>query len=258
MKYKKGDTLIEVMLAVGIFSMVAVVIVSVMSSGTSGAQTALETTLTREEIDAQAEALRFIHSAYISNKSTEDTRYSDLWSSITNKAVNSSNISNLSSDILQYTPTDCDSLYDSANPEAKLHGFIINYRQLGNANADFKNPNNATSILFTGNSSPSKLKAATTYPRLTFSQSEQKNETELVDTLDNSNLYRAEGIYVIAVKDNSGTQIIYDDGNTKSKSAFYDFYIRTCWYGTDATQPSTISTVIRLYNPDIVDEVTNP
>ena len=42
---KRGDTLIEVMLAVGIFSMVAVAVVAVMSGGTSSAQTALETTL---------------------------------------------------------------------------------------------------------------------------------------------------------------------------------------------------------------------
>ena len=61
---KKGDTLIEVLLAVGIFSMIAISVVAVMSGGTSSAQTALETTLTREEIDAQAEALRYIHDSY--------------------------------------------------------------------------------------------------------------------------------------------------------------------------------------------------
>ncbi|MBR3132226.1 hypothetical protein IKG33_02355 [Candidatus Saccharibacteria bacterium] len=255
MKYRKGDTLIEVMLAVGIFSMVAVVIVSVMSSGTSGAQTALETTLAREEIDAQAEALRFIHSAYISNKSTEDTRYSALWKSITKKAVNNRDLSNFDGNILQYTPSDCSSLYD-VNGEAKLYGFVIDYRQLGNTNAKFDAPDDDNSVLFTGDAS-SKLQEATTYPRLTFSKTEYKNETVLADDLDNSNLYKAEGIYVIVVKDTGGTQIVYDDNLTRGKSAFYDFYIRTCWYGTDATQPSTISTVIRLYNPDIVDEV-NP
>ena len=76
---KKGDTLIEVTLAVGIFSMVAVAVVAVMSNGTAGAQTSLETTLTREQIDAQAEALRFIHSAYISDMEGLDGRYSKLW-----------------------------------------------------------------------------------------------------------------------------------------------------------------------------------
>ena len=69
---KRGDTLIEVMLAVGIFSMVAVAVVAVMSGGTSSAQTALETTLAREEIDAQAEALRFIQASYIADKNSGD------------------------------------------------------------------------------------------------------------------------------------------------------------------------------------------
>ena len=75
---KRGDTLIEVMLAVGIFSMVAVAVVAVMSGGTSSAQTALETTLTREAIDAQAEALRFIQSSYIAEKDNVNGDYARL------------------------------------------------------------------------------------------------------------------------------------------------------------------------------------
>ena len=85
---KRGDTLIEVMLAVGIFSMVAVAVVAVMSGGTSSAQTALETTLTREAIDAQAEALRFIQSSYIAEKdNTADASYAKLWRAITGNAL---------------------------------------------------------------------------------------------------------------------------------------------------------------------------
>ena len=68
---KKGDTLIEVLLAVGIFSMIAISVVAVMSGGTSSAQTARETTLAREAIDAQAEALRFIQTAYISDRDSD-------------------------------------------------------------------------------------------------------------------------------------------------------------------------------------------
>ena len=63
------------------------------------------------------------------------------------------------------------------------------------------------------------------------------------------NLFHAEGIYVMAVKDADSTNLVNESGN---KSAFYDFYIRTCWYGTDAKEPSTISTVIRLYDPDAI------
>ena len=86
---KKGDTLIEVLLAVGIFSMIAISVVAVMSGGTSEAQLALETTLTREEIDAQAEALRYIHDSYISDKNSENSNLPtvNLWKRITGNAI---------------------------------------------------------------------------------------------------------------------------------------------------------------------------
>lgn len=60
-----GDTLIEVLFAVTVFSLVAVGSLSIMNQGTATAQRSLEITLVRQEIDAQAETLRFIHDSYI-------------------------------------------------------------------------------------------------------------------------------------------------------------------------------------------------
>ncbi len=60
-----GDTLIEVLFAVTVFSLVAVGSLSIMNQGTATAQRSLEITLVRQEIDGQAEALRFIHDSYI-------------------------------------------------------------------------------------------------------------------------------------------------------------------------------------------------
>ncbi|MBQ2660555.1 InlB B-repeat-containing protein, partial [Candidatus Saccharibacteria bacterium] len=51
------------------------------------------------------------------------------------------------------------------------------------------------------------------------------------------------------------TNIIKDDNTAESDSAFYDFYIRTCWYGNDGETPSTISTVVRLYDPLRTSEI---
>jgi prepilin-type N-terminal cleavage/methylation domain-containing protein len=62
---QKGDTLIEVLFAVTVFSLVAVGSLSIMNQGTTVAQRSLETTLVRQEIDAQAETLRFVHDSYI-------------------------------------------------------------------------------------------------------------------------------------------------------------------------------------------------
>lgn len=61
----RGDTLIEVLFATAIFSLVAVGGISVMNQGTAASQRALEITMVRNEIDAQAETLRFLNSSYI-------------------------------------------------------------------------------------------------------------------------------------------------------------------------------------------------
>lgn len=60
-----GDTLIEVMFAVAVFAMVAVGCISIMNQGVATAQRSLEVTLVRQQIDAQAETLRYIHDAYV-------------------------------------------------------------------------------------------------------------------------------------------------------------------------------------------------
>lgn len=232
---KRGDTLIEVMLAVGIFSMVAIAVVAVMSGGTSSAQTALETTLAREEIDAQAEALRFIQSSYIAEKDNENGKFAQLWKNITtssNVVIGNDNISA----VAQYSPSDCAALYDDDDGQAKKYGFIINTHALGS--------DNPSSALVWAAANTDLFSPASTYPRLIYTN-EDASLTASGDTLN-----KAEGIYIIAVKD-PGTQIVGKDTKT---SAYYDFYIRTCWYGTGDQSPSTISTVMRLYDPGIAED----
>lgn len=63
----RGDTLIEVLLAITVFSLVAVGAMAIMNSGTATSQRALEISLVRNEIDAQAETLRFLNASYIAN-----------------------------------------------------------------------------------------------------------------------------------------------------------------------------------------------
>lgn len=64
-KLQKGDTLIEVLFAVTVFSLVAVGALSIMNSGVATGQRALEISLVREQMDAQAEALRYVHDSYV-------------------------------------------------------------------------------------------------------------------------------------------------------------------------------------------------
>ncbi len=78
----KGDTIIEVILAVTIFSLVAVGAMTIMTSGIAMAQRTLEITQVRHQIDAQAEMLRYIRD----RSSEEDLHYADMWNKITTSA----------------------------------------------------------------------------------------------------------------------------------------------------------------------------
>ena len=221
---KKGDTLVEVTLAVGIFSMVAIAVVAVMSGGTSNTQTALETTLAREEIDIQAETLRFIQ-ASAAAEGASDGLFSKLWKNITEGAIAEEDAEDAGA-IYHFSPTSCSSIYpdpDDGEPDAFLqNAFFIDPEKLQNENyrgdAVVSYPDNRN--LFHSTS---------TYPRI----------------YDGN----AEGIFVVAVKD-SGTKILSPStsgiSSENSVSYYYDFYIRTCWDSPGSDRPSTISTVIRL------------
>jgi len=63
--FQHGDTLVEVLFATAVFSLVAVSCMSIMNQGAATAQRALEISLVRNEIDAQAETLRFLNASYI-------------------------------------------------------------------------------------------------------------------------------------------------------------------------------------------------
>lgn len=230
--FKKGDTLIEVTLAVGIFSMIAIAVASLMNHGTADAQLALENTLAREEIDAQADALRYIHNAYAANKEGETQPATALWKRITSdeNVIDLNGISEKDREsITKYAPTTCENAMKNITKGA----FVLNTRNLG-LGADAYVP-------------LSTFNQASTYPRLVFNNSSDK----LIENLDSSELNRAEGLYVIAVKDPDSTNIVGE----KEKSAYYDFYIRSCWYGAGEKTPSTIHTVIRLHDASVIKDI---
>lgn len=242
---KKGDTLIEVTLAVGIFSLVAVAVVAVVNNSTSGAQASLETTLAREEIDAQAEALRFIQSSYVnSNTATDpeaDNKYKELWKKITSYATTATSR-------LDYTPATCQELYEKSIasgtiPIVEQNAFIINPKKLGYSDID-------AAVISARNST--NFYPASTYPRIIYT-SEDSDNNALLNANTNNGISRIEGIYIIAIK--GPKTLVVGSGGSPDKntsSAYYDFYIRSCWYGPGANTPSTISTVMRLYDPDVV------
>lgn len=110
----RGDTLIEVLFATAAFSLVAVSGLSIMNQGTAASQRALEITLVRQQIDAQAEALRFLNASYIAAFKTGITSYpgtpADEWHLIKALAPDNANISPL----------------DNCNPGLNTNRFILN------------------------------------------------------------------------------------------------------------------------------------
>ena len=81
LRTEKGDTIIEVLLAITIFSLVSVGAMTIMNQGTNAAQRALEITLVRQQIDAQAEALRAAQQAFASTVNPSAT----TWQAIKNQ-----------------------------------------------------------------------------------------------------------------------------------------------------------------------------
>ena len=136
-RLKRGDTVIEVMFALSVFCLVAVISIAMMNLGVAQAENALEIVVTRNELNAQAEALRFIHSSFISEKTlptySELTptqradgekyqQYADLWHEIVRNAIapnEAAEITDLENTI--FTPSEttgvvgCDRLYDGGD-----------------------------------------------------------------------------------------------------------------------------------------------
>ncbi|MGB4420758.1 MAG: hypothetical protein WBI29_03085 [Candidatus Saccharimonadales bacterium] len=94
----KGDTIVEVMFAITIFSLVIVSSLAIMNQGTYTAQRSLEISLVRSQMDAQAETLRFLNSSYITAYNNESATYGNdtpaqQWKLIQDKIKNIEQVS---------------------------------------------------------------------------------------------------------------------------------------------------------------------
>lgn len=246
----RGDTLVEVMFSVGIFGIISVSAISLMNRGLNTAQTALETTMARNEIDAQAEAIRFIHAAYAAESTNSAKEYEKLWQSLTDggsgisgHAINYDNASeNGDNSFLKYYPSKvqgCDDAYTYGTKSGK--SFVVNTHNLNASEGSL----DLSKVIYSYNPSDSsnKVKIASTYPRLIFTNgTKTTDEEDMSEHEYKDKFYAAEGIWVTSVKSNTM------EGGVPQ---YYDFYIRTCWNSPGRGTPMTISTTIRLYNPDI-------
>ncbi len=232
----RGDTMVEVMFSITAYSIVALFTITTMRSGLAQSETVLETSHTRTEIAAQADALRFIHNGFVAEREYLKTEqvYQNLWREIASKAINS-DIS-----IPELSTTDCSSRYvtnENNNVALISESFVINLRKLELVEYD-----------------TSKFIPATLYPRIIYQArgAVVPDESALSDGeegyLDvqidaaNAEVAFVEGLWVIARK--SAT-------TDNSQPEYYDFHIYSCWNAPGSDQPTTIGTIVRLYNPEL-------
>ena len=244
---KRGDTLIEVIFSISVFSLVAVLSLAAMNHSINTAQGSLEVTMARNEIYAQAEALRFIHNSFLAEREyvDEEQVYRDLWKRLTDNNI-SGGLSNDSDKVPDLAISNCNAPYDESisGSISSVHGFILNTRKIDPANV------NSTIIPY----SSEKFIATPLYPRIVYSLSGDANSAQnsesdvLVEGQRYQNVARAEGIWVVSIAGIKGSTDVY-----RGVAEYYDFHIRTCWYTPGSSVPSTIGTIIRLYNPELLE-----
>lgn len=282
---KRGDTIIEVMMAVAVFAVLAVITINLMNSGLNSAQRTLEELMARNEIDNQAEALRYIHESYIAERQLDQntSQFRKLWDALRNVAQKPANLEDEETGELAVFDINrinsCSEAYRS-RPRGMVfayNAFVLNTRLIL--------PDSGTGITYDGNSyddvikdivvgindlyetesgaEDRRLTEAPLYPRIVYSASglSRDIQTGLASPVGDDNttgslaenkiynrIKRAEGIFIIAVGDiNSNSQ------KEIARSNYFDFYIRTCWHSIGSTAPSTITTIVRLYNPEVIE-----
>lgn len=201
----QGDTLIEVLFAVTIFSLVVVGSLTIMNQGVAAAQRSLEITLVRQQIDAQAEALRLMHESYLARYqdgvtySTSDTTPAAEWYHLTHGAEMVSTASAFGSS-------------SGTCPAVPNTAFIV----------DVKN----VRVYDDGVVEPT-----TTYAKLIY------------DEASPTVFSASEGLWVEAVQSSPSGDAL------QSGVGYIDFHIRACWDAVGDTQPQTLGTIVRLYEP---------
>lgn len=273
-RFLRGDTLIEVTIAIGIFALVAISVVAVVNISTSGAQSALENTLTREEVDSQAETLRFIQSAYVNDSNldgdvTENPKlllYQKIWERVKSYAQANMSVSgevnaNFDKD---FKPETCDALYAKADdrPMSYLqeqNAFIIDIRRLNAYDENDDIDRFAESVVLAARDD-NRFTAAVTYPHLVYKKEDpmgDKYEDALIDSGGFDVLDKIEGIFIVGIRDKNTTAVVTDDVKDYivTASTYYDFYVRSCWYNAGSEVPSIVSTLIRLRDPDVHDSL---
>ena len=209
-----GDTLIEVLFAITIFSFIVVTALSLMNQGVAASQRSLETTLVRQQIDGQAEVLRFLHQSYV-------------------QAYQSGQTFNLT---------------DGVSSPAEEYYKIIQFVSPGGLGSrTYASPFGATAKCiipsdvnkdFVINPVAAKFTDVKVNPTVFKQETDKYAYPQLVYGTGNA-LASSQGMWVEAVR----SPVV---GTT---AGYIDFHIRACWNVIGSDIPMNLGTIVRLYEP---------
>ncbi|MCL2371285.1 hypothetical protein FWC63_00885 [Candidatus Saccharibacteria bacterium] len=222
----RGDTIVEVLFAVAIFGVVAMVAIQMMNRGIAIAQTAIESQQARNEMDAQAAAINFIHNGFLAERGLPEgiRQFEDLWDRLVASP-------RLSAPLLHPADSSCEFIMTSSSQAAGA--FVVNTRALQHRVRPDGSPNpnyNVGNIIRRHTQNP--FIVAPIYPRIVYSGTGQHQ------------IATVEGLQVFAVQ---SANLI------NGQPEFFDFHIRACWRPAGAPTDSRLSTIVRMLNPRVVE-----
>lgn len=215
---QRGDTLIEVLFAVAVFSAVAIGTIVIMNQGISSAQNALEISLVRNQIDTQAELLRHLNNGKLTSIGRNSNDAAQEW----DKAVNDSRFP------VATEPTDYTAITSFSQCTPAAGGAIP-------ANAFFLNPKTGKVVRRDDVAGGAFLSAST------FAQVQHNPAMPATDPSVVSNM-----IWIEPVSYDNDTET----KNKLSLTKYYDFHIRACWDSPGSGGGvMKLGTIVRLYVP---------
>lgn len=231
----QGDTLVEVLFAMTVFAAVAVGAMAVMNRGINAAQTSLETTQVRNEIDSQAELLRHLHAAKLSSASGLGTsaqqQAAHQWDIMTKQlhVAQAGDYGRLASS------SEC-TFGDNSHKASNTSMFVA---QADQAKAFFIDP--ATGKVISYGAHPDYFAAADTYAQVRPPENTVRHSV--------SNM-----LWVQAVRVTGDLHGVQGQEAALTSSVAYDFHIRACWPGVGLGARWRVQgTIVRLYMPKGVE-----
>lgn len=220
---QRGDTLIEVLLAIAVFSAAAVSAVMIMNHGITNAQRSLEITLVRNQINNQAELLRHLNNVALvssgrlfaadaASGSLPVSEVQDEWSKLPELVSNSAG---------EYDEYDTIQSVDDCSPT-----------EVSTEKAFFVDPKTGK-IHKINTTAPVNFQKDSPFAKVNASDPALGQEAT------------SDMIWIYAVRSTGPGEGRDELDNTD----FYDFHIRACWDSPDGRNVQKLGTIVRLYEP---------